>query len=100
MKFTVEKIASVVPSIRAEIARELVNSYNYSQQDVSILLGVSQPAISQYVRQLRGQRYFSNETVKKGIMDICEKLTKGKKDELEQDIYNLSKFIADTQARQ
>ena len=99
MKLKVEAIADIVPSVRAEIARELVYNHKLNQQEISALLGVSQPAVSQYIRQLRGSRY-QEEFVKKEIQAICHKLLKGIKNELEDDIYNICKMIIENKARQ
>ena len=99
MKMEVEAIASIVPSVRAEIARELVYSHRLNQQEVSSLLGVSQPAVSQYVRQLRGRRY-REDFVRKEVELICSKLVRGAKNDLESDIYRLCKMIIENKSRQ
>lgn len=44
----------ILPSVRAAIARRLIVNYCLKQTDVAKLLGISQPAISLYTRQLRG----------------------------------------------
>ena len=94
MKLKVEAIAALVPSVRAEIARELVYGYKLSQQEVSGLLGVSQPAVSQYVRRLRGAAY-SDDFVKKEVTVICSKLVRGVRNDLEEDIYKLCSMIVE-----
>ena len=43
----------VLPSLRALVARELT-SHSLRQEDIASALGVTQSAISQYVRSLRG----------------------------------------------
>ncbi len=93
MKLKIEAIADLVPSVRAEIAREL-SAYGLSQQEISSLLGVSQPAVSQYLRQLRGYRY-QEESIKKEVRLMCDKLAKGVKNDLEDDIYRVCKMIVE-----
>lgn len=44
----------VLPSVRAMIAKRLVSNYGLKQIDAAKLLGTSQPAISFYIRRLRG----------------------------------------------
>ena len=44
----------LLPGVRALLARELVFSYGLSQQDVAGKLGLTQPAVSQYLRSIRG----------------------------------------------
>lgn len=45
----------ILPVVRAMIARELMTQYTLKQIEVANLLGVSQPAISLYSRQMRGK---------------------------------------------
>jgi len=47
-------VKTVMPAIRAGIARELVASYNLKQEDVAKMLGISQSAVSKYTRFVRG----------------------------------------------
>lgn len=47
-------VKSVVPSIRAFMAKELTQSYNMKQNDVAKILGITQTAVSKYTRRLRG----------------------------------------------
>jgi len=48
-------VKSVVPAVRAVIARELIQSYGMRQNDVANLLGISQAAVSKYTRHVRGR---------------------------------------------
>jgi hypothetical protein len=47
-------VKSVLPATRAFISKELIHSYNMKQSDVANLLGITQAAVSKYVRQVRG----------------------------------------------
>lgn len=49
-------VLEVLPGVRAMIARELVEEYGFSQKIAAERLGTTQPAISQYKRQLRGHK--------------------------------------------
>lgn len=67
-------VAKILPAMRAIITKELVQTYNFNQTEVAKKLGITQPAISQYRRELRGYRVkllLSN----KEIMDSIKKLT-------------------------
>ena len=44
----------VLPTIRREIAKELVDTYRMKQVDVGHLFGVTDAAISQYLKKKRG----------------------------------------------
>jgi predicted transcriptional regulator len=57
MKPLCEVIAlEMLPAVRAMVARKLVVNYGLSQKQAAEKLGVSQPAISQYKRDLRGYK--------------------------------------------
>ncbi|MCX6816021.1 MAG: helix-turn-helix domain-containing protein [Candidatus Aenigmarchaeota archaeon] len=94
MKLNVEEMAEMLPSLRAEIARELSLSHKLNQKEVAQLLGVSQPAVSQYLRRIRGKkREIYNENVQKEIKILCEKIINGMpKQDLENELYNLCKL--------
>jgi len=64
-------VQDILPTLRAAIAKELITSYNLNQGDVAKLLDVSQPAVSQYLRQLRGKNNFlENKEVMDGIKEL------------------------------
>ena len=45
---------SVIPTIKALIARELVEKHGLKQDEAAELLGISQSAVSKYTRKVRG----------------------------------------------
>lgn len=47
-------VKSVLPAIRAMLVKELVERYHLNQAEVARKLGITQPAVSQYLRMLRG----------------------------------------------
>jgi predicted transcriptional regulator len=47
-------VKSVVPSIKALLAIELVEKHGMTQEKVAELLGISQSAVSKYTRKVRG----------------------------------------------
>ena len=46
---------AVVPTIRALVAKELSEFYKMKQEDIAHLLGITQSAVSQYLRNIRGR---------------------------------------------
>jgi len=48
-------VKSVIPAIRAYVAKELTQTHKMKQNDVANLLGITQTAISKYVRDVRGR---------------------------------------------
>ena len=47
-------VKSVIPAIKAALAKELVETHHLKQNQVAEILGISQSAVSKYTRQIRG----------------------------------------------
>ncbi len=74
-------VQEVFPTVRALIARELMETFNYNQAETAQKMGVTQPAISQYKRELRGKKaklLESNVIVSGSIKSAAKMLTKAK----------------------
>ena len=79
-------VANVLPAVRAVLANELSKTYNLNQTEISKKLGMTQPAISQYTRELRGQRtkiITSNEKVMVLIKKLANEIALGSVDSKE-----------------
>lgn len=72
-----EVVWDVLPGIRAAIAEELVKM-GLSQKDVSKILGLSPPAVSQYVSGKRGYSIVLNDNVKEAIGRLAADLHENK----------------------
>ncbi len=68
-------VTSVLPAIRSIITRELLNTYKLTQKETADLLGLTQPAISQYIRESRGVKVKLLEKEPK-IMKMIDDLSK------------------------
>ena len=68
-------VTTVLPAIRSLITKELLSDYNLTQQETADLLGLTQPAVSQYYRESRG---FKVKLLEKQpeIMKMIDDLTK------------------------
>ena len=81
MKTTCELMTSLaLPSIRARIAKVAVEKYGMKQKDVAHRLGLTEAAVSQYLRKKRayadiGERQLNR--IKKMIDGTSKKLAKG-----------------------
>ncbi len=67
-------VSDVLPALRAIVTNDLSKTYGLSQIQISKKLGITQPAISQYKHEMRGQKtklLLSN----KNVMDLIKKLT-------------------------
>jgi len=60
----------ILPGIRALLAKELMDTHNLTQQQTATKLDVSQAAISQYRRELRGSRVKILQKDKEAITEI------------------------------
>ncbi|WP_254591294.1 transcriptional regulator [Methanocella conradii] len=66
----------VIPAIRAELAKELVK-LGLSQKEVSERLGITQSAVSQYVKEKRGKGISMNRQVRKAIRNLAREMADG-----------------------
>ena len=73
-------VKSVIPAIKAAIAKQLVEKYGLNQNQVAQLLGISQSAVSKYTRHLRGRmiKIEEVEEVKSLINEMVDLLLKKK----------------------
>ena len=72
-------VKCVLPVVRAMVARELMASHGLRQVEAAKLLGVSQPAISLYYRNIRGKAIDleNDRDVERLVKQISESLVKG-----------------------
>lgn len=82
---------NVLPSIRAALAEELVFR-GISQKDVSKMLGITPPAVSQYVSKKRGYRIEFGDDVKAAISRLADDMTQNNADDLAERICEICKM--------
>ena len=83
-------VVEFLPAVKATIVRKLYNEYDLSQVNISEILGITQPAVSQYLSGARGEYPLDGEIEKtaKEVADEIyelysnEELTLGDIDEL------------------
>ena len=66
----------VIPSIRSKLAKELLN-LGMKQKDISKLLDITQPAVSQYISDKRGHEIDFDPVVEQYIKDMAKDMTTG-----------------------
>jgi hypothetical protein len=77
MKFPCEIIVwEVLPCIRSALAKELIKK-GLSQNEVSIMLGITQAAVSQYTSKKRGSGLDFPEDAKEEIKKLADDLVQG-----------------------
>ncbi len=69
----------MIPAVRSIIAHQLIKRYKFSQTDVAELLGVTQPAINNYIRGNRARsdvimKLKQDKQIMLMINDITERL--------------------------
>jgi len=84
----------VLPSIRAAIAEELVKK-GISQKEVSRMLGITPPAVSQYVSKKRGYNIQFTDEVRTSIERLADDLIANKVDNLVERICEICKSLRD-----
>ncbi len=92
----------ILPSIRALITKKLISDYRMSQTKISILLGITQPAVSQYRKETRAKRHLPFEDVPEimnMINSLAERAARGelKSEEINSEFCKICKLIRETE---
>ncbi len=74
---------SLIPAIRAILSKKLIHDYNLKEDTTAKLLGITQAAVSNYIRGTRGdlalvEKLENNFEVMKMINDIAKDLSTNK----------------------
>ena len=72
--FCVTYANDILPVVKAMIAKKMMEDYKLSQNKIAMILNMTQPAISQYKRSLRGYKMNIIESNQK-VLDLMEKIT-------------------------
>lgn len=91
-------VQDIAPSLRAVIARELTENYGLTQTEAAKLMGISQPAISQYLRRIRGknEKIFSDGEITNEVKRIAALIyDKKNRDEINNEFTNLCRQVAE-----
>ena len=71
---------SLIPALRAILAKDLAKKYNIREDEISQMLGVTQAAVSNYIRGIRGdpkliEKLLGDEQVANMIIEISNDLS-------------------------
>jgi predicted transcriptional regulator len=98
MKSPCEAIVwDVLPSIRAALAEELVKR-EISQKEVSQMLGITPPAVSQYVSKKRGYNIEFREDIREAIGKLADDLIAKKVENLVARICEICRMLQDDES--
>ena len=68
----------LIPAIRRELSIILVEKEKLKQKEAAEILGITEAAVSQYIKQKRGAEVEFSEKEKEGIQKCARELTKTK----------------------
>ena len=68
----------LIPSIRKELAKIIVNNYAFSQKNAAKILGITEGAVSQYLSKKRGANFRFNEEDIEKIKRAAKKIVENK----------------------
>ena len=93
-------VHDIFPVARAMIAKKLIDVYRFSQTKAARVLGLSQPAISQYKKNLRGNKAKSlieNQRFVDISNDIAKRISEGslKKEAMDNEMCRFCKLFGD-----
>lgn len=85
---------TLIPALRAILAKKLAEDHSVREDEISKMLGVTQAAISNYIRGTRGDpaligKLLSDEQVAKMLNELCDNLAS----DMAYTPSSLSKFI-------
>ncbi|MFZ8855765.1 MAG: transcriptional regulator [Candidatus Nanopusillus sp.] len=72
-------VKEMLPSIRRELSKILYDSYKMSQEEIADKLSITQSAVSQYLKGVRGKYYFEFDHEDKNILIKMAELLKNDK---------------------
>ncbi len=67
----------ILPAIRREIAKNLVENYGLTQRKVAEKLGITEAAVSRYISGKRGASEIFNKEILKKINESADRINKG-----------------------
>jgi predicted transcriptional regulator len=90
MKTPCEKVLwFVLPAIRKELVRSLVQEHGYTQRETARLLGLSDAAVSQYLSKKRGRLDIKEKGFIAEVATSSERIVKGGTKVVDQEICRL-----------
>ena len=84
---------NLLPSIRSEIARSMVNDFGLSQKEAAAKLEIKPAAVCMYLSDKRGKSYIKNKTILKEIKISAENIIQDEKKDIVIETCRLCKII-------
>ena len=85
---------TLIPALRAILAKKLMETYNIQEEDISKMLGVTQAAISNYIRGTRGNPELIIKLLSiKEVSEMIDEIASNLSTNMAYTPASLSKFI-------
>lgn len=85
---------TLIPALRAILAKKLMDTYSIQEEDISKMLGVTQAAISNYIRGTRGNPELITKLLSiKEVSDMVDEIASNLSTNMAYTPASLSKFI-------
>ena len=85
---------TLIPALRAILAKDLANNHHIREDEISKMLGVTQAAISNYIRGTRGDPKLIEKLLEdKQVVDMLDDISNSLSSDKAYTPSNLSKFI-------
>ena len=85
----------LIPAIRKELAKIFISKYEMSQKEIADILGLTESAVSQYLKDKRGNQLKFNLNERKIINKTAKKISEDKNNSIKH-LYNLCNSLKNT----
>lgn len=82
----------LIPALRKELAKIFIEKYNLSQKQTANLLGITEAAVSQYLKSKRANEIKFNKKEQVQISEAAERIVEDK-ESLMKNLYELCKSL-------
>ena len=85
---------TLIPALRAILAKKLAEDHNIREDEISKMLGVTQAAVSNYIRGTRGDpSLIAKHLAEKEVANMIDELSENLSSDMAYTPASLSKFI-------
>ena len=85
----------LIPAIRKELAKIFISKYEMSQKEIADILGLTESAVSQYLKDKRGNQLKFNLNERKIINKTAKKISEDKNNSIKH-LYDLCNTLKNT----
>lgn len=67
-------VQRILPALRSELARILIEEHGFSQQQASLTLGITKAAVSQYLKSKRGADVAFSLSIQERLREVASEI--------------------------